>query len=152
MPRDLLEVDARVKEIRYSSRTRMNTDEFARKQMVRRAARRLLEKLPPELRDDEDVALLRSLGVEYDVTIVHLIHRTAAYDSHAMDAEFSRATVEENWKAGYDDAVRTLTHPKWTRRGRPKNGIQIFDLAQDKERDRDEAAETAAAHPTRRSA
>lgn len=152
MPRDLLEVDARAKEIRYSSRTRMNTDEFARKQIVRRAARRLLEKLPPELRDDEDVALLRSVGVEYDVTIVHLIHRTAAYDSHAMDAEFSRATVEENWKAGYDDAVRTLTHPKWTRRGRPKNGIQIFDLAQDHERDRDEAAETAPARPARRSA
>ncbi|MCY1664575.1 patatin-like phospholipase family protein [Rhizobium sp. SL86] len=152
MPRDMLEVDARVKEIRYSSRTRMNTDEFARKQIVRRAARRLLDKLPPELRDDEDVALLRSIGLEYDVTIVHLIHRTAAYDSHAMDAEFSRATVEENWKAGYDDAVRTLTHPKWTRRGRPKNGIQIFDLAQDNERDRDEATETAPARPARRSA
>lgn len=131
MPNDLLEVDARSKEIRYSSRTRMNTDEFARKQMFRRAAHRLLEKLAPELTDDEDAALLRSVGVEYDVTIVHLIHRAAAYDSHAMDAEFSRSTVEENWKAGYDDAVRTLTHPKWKRRGKPKNGIQIFDLVQD---------------------
>lgn len=135
MPRDLLEVDARAKEIRYSSRTRMNTDEFARKQAIRRAARRLLEKLPPELQDDEDAKLLRSIGVEYDVTLVHLIHRSAAYDSHAMDAEFSRVTVEENWKAGYDDAVRTLTHPKWMKRGRPRNGIQIFDLAQDTARD-----------------
>ncbi|OHV80551.1 hypothetical protein LCM4579_21335 [Ensifer sp. LCM 4579] len=130
MPRDLMEVDARSKEIRYSSRTRMNTDEFARKQILRRAARRLLDKLAPDLPDDEDAALLRSVGIEYDVTIVHLIHRAAAYDSHAMDAEFSRSTVEENWKSGYDDAVRTLTHPKWTRRGKPENGIQIFDLAQ----------------------
>lgn len=135
MPRDLLEVDARVKEIRYSSRTRMNTDEFARKQIFRRAARRLLEKLPPELRDDEDVKLLRSVGIEYDVTLVHLIHRSAAYDSHAMDAEFSRASVEANWKAGYDDAMHTLNHPKWKKRGRPKDGIQIFDLAQDRPRD-----------------
>ncbi|ASY64877.1 Ferredoxin reductase [Sinorhizobium sojae CCBAU 05684] len=50
IPRDLLEVDARSKEIRYSSRTRMNTDEFARRQILRRAARRLLEKLAPDLR------------------------------------------------------------------------------------------------------
>ncbi|WP_377296016.1 DUF3734 domain-containing protein [Rhizobium sp. SGZ-381] len=135
MPRDLMEVDARIKEIRYSSRTRMNTDEFARKQIFRRAARRLLEKLPPELHDDEDVKLLRSVGIEYDVTLVHLIHRSAAYDSHAMDAEFSRASVEANWKAGYDDVMHTLKHPKWTRRGRPKDGIQIFDLAQDRQRD-----------------
>ena len=132
MPKDLLEVDARSKEIRYSSRTRMNTDEFARKQILRRAARRLLEKLPAELHDDEDAELLRSVGIEYDVNLVHLIHRTAAFDSHAMDAEFSRASVEQNWKAGYDDVVRTLNHPRWKHRGRPKNGIQIFDLAQDK--------------------
>ncbi|MCO5733152.1 patatin-like phospholipase family protein [Rhizobium sp. SSA_523] len=152
MPRDMLEVDARIKEIRYSSRTRMNTDEFARKQVFRRAARRLLQKLPPELQDDEDAAFLRSVGVEYDVTLVHLIHRSAAYSSHAMDAEFSRATIEENWRAGYDDVVRTLTHPKWTRRGRPRNGIQIFDLAQDTARDRDEAADSVEARPTRKSA
>lgn len=132
LPRDLLEVDARVKEIRYSSRTRMNTDEFARKQILRRAARRLLEKLPPELQDDEAAVLLRAVGTDYDVTLVHLIHRPETFDSHAMDAEFSRATVESNWKAGYDDAMHTLTHSKWKHRRRPKNGIQIFDLARDK--------------------
>jgi NTE family protein len=134
LPRDLLGVDARAKEIRYSSRTRMNTDEFARKQILRRAARRLLEKMPPELQDDEDAALLRSAGVEYDVTLVHLIHRAASFDSHAMDAEFSRVSVEENWKAGYEDALHTLKHPKWKNRGRPKDGIQIFDLAREQSR------------------
>lgn len=132
MPRDLFEVEARTKEIRYSSRTRMNTDEFARKQIVRRAARRLLEKLPPELQDDEDAVLLRSIGVEYDVTIVHLIHRRAAEAFHAMDAEFSRASIDGHWQAGYDDAMYTLNHQKWKNRGRPKDGIQIFDLAVDR--------------------
>ena len=141
MPRDMLEVDSRTKEIRYSSRTRMNTDDFTRKQLVRRAAKRLLEKLPPELQDDQDAKLLRSIGIEYDVTIVHLIHRLAAFDSHAMDAEFSRASVEENWKAGYDDAIFTLQHPKWRGRGRPENGIQIFDLA--RERAREDLSSTA---------
>lgn len=132
MPRDQFEVESRVKEIRYSSRTRMNTDDFARKQMVRRAAKRLLEKLPPELLDDEDAKILRSIGQEYDVTIVHLIHRRAAYATHAMDVEFSRRSINEHWQAGFDDVTYTLNHSKWRNRGRPKDGIQIFDLARER--------------------
>jgi NTE family protein len=132
MPRDQFEVESRVKEIRYSSRTRMNTDEFARKQVVRRAAKRLLEKLPPEFLDDEDARILRSIGQEYDVTIVHLIHRRAAYATHAMDVEFSRRSINEHWQAGYDDVSYTLNHSKWRNRGRPKDGIQIFDLARER--------------------
>lgn len=131
MPKDHFEVESRMKEIRYSSRTRMNTDEFARRQVLRRAVKRLLDKLPPELDDDEDAELLRSVGIEYDVTLVHLIHRRAAHAFHAMDAEFSRASIEEHWKAGYDDVMATLGHEHWKRRGRPRNGIEIFDLAND---------------------
>jgi NTE family protein len=132
MPRDQFEVESRIKEIRYSSRTRMNTDDFARRQIVRRAAKRLLERLPPEFQDDEDAKILRSIGHEYDVTIVHLIHRRASHATHAMDVEFSRRSIEEHWKAGYDDAAYTLKHPKWRNRGRPKDGIQTFDLARER--------------------
>ncbi|MGF0537180.1 DUF3734 domain-containing protein [Agrobacterium sp. ES01] len=129
MPKDQLEVESRTKEIRYSSRTRMNTNEFAKKQLARRAANRLLDKLPAEFEDDDDVRLLRSLGIDYDVTIVHLIHRRAAASFHASDAEFSRASITDHWKAGYDNVMTTLKHPRWKGRGRPKDGIQIFDLA-----------------------
>lgn len=132
MPKDQFEVESRTKEIRFSSRTRMNTDEFARRQIVRRAAKRLLDKLPPEFQEDEDAKILRAIGHEYDVTIVHLIHRRAAHATHAMDAEFSRTSVNEHWKAGYDDVSYTLKHPKWRGRGRPKDGVQIFDLTRDR--------------------
>ncbi|MCC8931256.1 DUF3734 domain-containing protein [Rhizobium sp. 'Codium 1'] len=132
MPRDQFEVESRIKEIRYSSRTRMNTDDFARRQIVRRAAKRLLERLPPEFQDDEDARILRSIGYEYDVTIVHLIHRRASHATHAMDVDFSRLSIEDHWKAGYDDATYTLKHPTWRDRGRPKDGIQTFDLARER--------------------
>lgn len=133
LPTNQSEVESRTKEIRYSSRTRMNTDEFARRQVVRRAAKRLLDQLPPELQDNEDAKVLRSIGHEYDVTIVHLIHRRAAHATHASDAEFSRTTVNEHWKAGYDDVSYTLKHPKWRNRSRPKDGVQIFDLAKERQ-------------------
>lgn len=132
MPKDQFEVESRTKEIRFSSRTRMNTDEFAQRQVVRRAAKRLLDKLPPEFKDDEDAKILRSIGHEYDVTIVHLIHRRAAHATHSMDAEFSRKSVSEHWQAGYDDVSYTLKHPKWRNRSQPKDGVQIFDLTRER--------------------
>jgi NTE family protein len=132
MPKDQFEVESRTKEIRFSSRTRMNTDEFAKRQVVRRAAKRLMDKLPPEFQEDDDAKILRSIGHEYDVTIVHLIHRRAAHATHAMDAEFSRMSVNEHWKAGYDDVSYTLKHPKWRNRSRPKDGVQTFDLTRER--------------------
>src|SRR5262250_1310977 len=58
MPGNLSEVAMRQKEIQYSSRTRANTDKFKQIQGLRGALARLLERLPPELRDGEDAALL----------------------------------------------------------------------------------------------
>src|ERR1700678_4328106 len=60
MPQGLPDVVQREKEIRYSSRTRLNTDFFMELQAMRRAACRLLEKLPPELHDDPDVKILEA--------------------------------------------------------------------------------------------
>jgi len=39
--------------------------------------------------------------------------------------------VEEHWQAGRDDVRRTLRHPKWRRRERPKEGVLVLDLAGD---------------------
>ncbi|MCW0000562.1 patatin-like phospholipase family protein [Pararhizobium sp. YC-54] len=130
LPRDLFDVEAREKEIRFSSRTRLNTDQFRKLQSVRMAAKRLMEKLPPELKDDPDARLLERIGNDCAVTMVHLIYRHAAYESGSKDYEFSRLSVEEHWKAGHDDVVETLSHPDWLNRTRPTNGIRVFDLAE----------------------
>ena len=130
LPRDLFDVEAREKEIRFSSRTRLNTDQFRKLQSVRMAAKRLMEKLPPELKDDPDAKILERIGNDCAVTMVHLIYRNAAYETGSKDYEFSRLSVEEHWKAGHDDVVETLNHPDWRNRTRPTNGIRVFDLAE----------------------
>ncbi len=76
MPRNLLEAAEREKDIRYSSRTRFNTDEVKRRQAVTRAATRLLKKLPPQLRDDPDLAELQRQGCGAALTLVHFIYKT----------------------------------------------------------------------------
>ncbi len=127
MPSDMSDVAAREKEIRFSSRTRMNTDVAGEKIMLRKALARLLAKLPPELGDDPDARLLRQQPDLNSVTIVHLIYRRQDYETHSMDNEFSRLTMEEHWKAGYDDVMQTLQCSGWVNRTIPDHGFVTID-------------------------
>jgi NTE family protein len=131
LPQTLGEVAEREKEIRYSSRTRMNTDTFRELQTLRRAARRLYRKLPQALKDDPDALYLEGCGCDAAITIVHLIHRTAAFESQSKDYEFSRLSVEEHWEAGRNDVRRTMRHKDWTSRAKPTEGVTVFDLTKE---------------------
>lgn len=130
MPKNLLEVAERDKDIRYSSRTRLNTDYFRYMQTMRRALHRVLQKLPEELNDHPDVQLLREATCDAAVTIVHLIHRRKNYESQSKDYEFSRRSVEDHWAAGREDVVNTFKNERWKRRVKPTEDVEVFDLAQ----------------------
>lgn len=131
IPRDMSDVLAREKEIRFSSRTRLNTNEAARYERQQKALRRLLDKLPPEFADDSDVKYLRSRDDRGAITAVHLIYARKPYETHAMDNEFSRLTMEEHWRAGYDDVTRTFASPQWKNRMIPGDGFVSIDYRRD---------------------
>jgi NTE family protein len=131
IPRTLFDVQEREKEIRYSSRTRLNTDFFRRVQSMRRAVRRLESVVPDEIKSGFDWKVLSSFSCNAAVTIVHLIHRRAAYSTQSNDYEFSRYTVNEHWRAGAEDVERTLSNPEWINRERPKNGVLVLDCTKD---------------------
>jgi NTE family protein len=130
-PSDLTEVAARTKEIQYSSRTRLSTDVLKHRQKIRHMVGSLLDKLPPELRNEPEVDFLRPLCTEKVVSMIHLIYRTRDYENQAKDYEFSRGTMREHWDAGYHDAVRTLRHPEVLERPDPLECVRTFDLGQD---------------------
>ena len=62
---------------------------------------------------------------------VQLIYRSKRYEGGSKDYEFSRLSMEEHWRAGYHDAVRTLRHPEALQRPRNQEGVSTFDLAVD---------------------
>ncbi|WP_119392904.1 DUF3734 domain-containing protein [Taklimakanibacter lacteus] len=128
LPRNLLDAVEREKEIRYSSRTRLNTDMAAKRHELRCALKRLLHKLPEKLRNDPDTLRLARVEDEPAVTIVHLIYRERAYETHARDYEFSRLSVEEHWEQGRRDVFATLAHDSWKNRGTPEEGVTVLDL------------------------
>ena len=127
-PRNLLEAKTRQKEIRYSSRTRMATDQFKKKQLLRRAAAKLLANMPPELLQTPEADVLAAEADEKVYNLIQLIYRAKNYEGNAKDYEFSRRTMEEHWRSGHNDAVRTLRHPEVLQRPNGSDGVFTFDL------------------------
>jgi NTE family protein len=131
LPCNLIEADTRQKEIRYSSRTRLATNQFKKKQLLRRAAGRLLAKIPKELLQTPEAEMLSLEADEKVYNLIQLIYRTRNYEGNSKDYEFSRGTMEEHWRSGYNDAVRTLRHPEVLQRPQGMDGVFTFDLAVD---------------------
>lgn len=132
LPTTLAEVIEREKDIRFSSRTRLNTTNEIDRQVIAQAAQRLIAKLPPALRDDPDVrALSRVLG-QSAVDVVHLIYRSKHYESLSKDYEFSRLSMQEHWEAGRADMAHTLHDPRWVNHERSATGVHVFDLTSDR--------------------
>jgi NTE family protein len=131
MPATLAEVTEREKDIRYSSRTRLNTTNELDRQVIAQAARRLIAKLPPALRDDPDLRALTRVRCETAVDVVHLIYRSKHYETQSKDYEFSRLSMQEHWNAGRADMAHSLHDPRWTDRERAATGVHVFDLTSD---------------------
>src|SRR5882672_5178293 len=128
LPRDMIEVDTRQKEIRYSSRTRAGTTTFRKMQALRRAAAKLLEQMLPELRQTPEAELLAEAADTKVYNIIHLIYHARNYEGASKDFEFSRRTMEEHWQTGYSDMDRTLRHPEVLQRPQSADGVFVFDL------------------------
>jgi NTE family protein len=129
-PRDMIEVDVRMKDIRYSSRTRMGTDQFRKVQSLRRALAKLLAEVRPEVRQTPEAELLAAEADEKVYNIIQMIYRSRSYEGASKDYEFSRRTMDEHWKAGYSDMQRTLAYPEVLQRPTSPDGVFTFDLKQ----------------------
>ena len=129
-PSSFLEAAEREKDIRYSSRTRLNTDIMKRQQQIGAAALRLAEALPAVWRKNPDLAFLASQACVNALTIVHLIYKSKHSIFNSKDYDFSRPIVASHWAAGLQDAEAALSDPDWRSRGSPKPGsVRIFDHA-----------------------
>lgn len=128
LPHDMIDVDVRQKDIRYSSRTRASTDQFRRMQSVRRAAAKLLDSMRPELRQTTEAELLAQEADSKVYNIIHLIYRAQNYEGSSKDYEFSRHSMEEHWSSGYSDMTRTLAYPEVLQRPQSADGVFTFDL------------------------
>jgi NTE family protein len=128
LPRQMPEVLTRHKEIMYSSRTRQNTDAFARTHTMKMRLAEALKRLPDEALRPGEKEFIAECSNASVVNIVHLIYQHKNYESHAQDYEFSFASMREHWESGYEDTLRTLRHPEWLERSKITRGVTVHDL------------------------
>src|ERR1700738_3385886 len=131
LPVSLLETAEREKDIRYSSRTRMNTDKNREVHNARNALRDLMGQLPDYLKNDPSVELLRKASRENTVTVVHLIYRSKNYESSSKDYDFSRVGMVEHWGAGERDVYLSMRHKDWLEGPQFGETMVTYDLTGD---------------------
>jgi NTE family protein len=128
LPVSLLEAAEREKDIRFSSRTRMNTDKNRQLHNARKALRELIGKLPDDLKGDPSVEILCEAAKESTVTVVHLIYRSKNYESSSKDYDFSRVGMVEHWGAGVRDVHLSMRHKDWLERPQSGETMMTYDL------------------------
>jgi NTE family protein len=63
------------------------------------------------------------------IAIVHLVNRRSSHSAQWKDCEFSRATVNELWEAGRNDAHYAAANREWITPRDPWDGMRIHELA-----------------------
>jgi NTE family protein len=122
------DVLTRHKEIMYSSRTRQNTDAFARRHNLEMHLLDALKRVPPDLLKPGEKELVAEQSKAAVVNIIQLIYQHKGYEGYARDYEFSGTSMRDHWDSGYEDTQRTLRHPKWLERSSVTRGVTLHDL------------------------
>jgi NTE family protein len=131
LPTDLAEAAEREKDVRYSSRTRVNTEVFQQKHDVRHAINELFKLLPKEIADSEQGKRLYELGCVTEIDIVQLIYRPFEPQGAFKDFEFSRDAMNVRWRQGLSDAETTLNAAPWLAPKSGEVGVRVFDVMHD---------------------
>jgi NTE family protein len=128
MPRDMACVATRMKDIHFSSRTRAATDSFKASQKLRAAFHDLLKQMPTDLAATPEAQLLAQASDPAVYNIVQLIYHSPTYERESKDYEFSRSTMSDHWRSGYENACTTLVQPEVLTPPSEAAGIAIYDF------------------------
>ncbi|MDB5375353.1 MAG: Patatin-like phospholipase [Belnapia sp.] len=133
LPRDMEDVMGREKDIRFSSRTRMNTDAFTRQRHWQVQLRQALAKVPEAALTDAEKAMRERLATLPQLAILQLVYQAKAYEGQSKDYEFGPETMREHWASGYEDTKRTLARRDWLVLPPEDPGIVTHDLHREAE-------------------
>lgn len=131
LPENFADVTERLKDIQYSSRTRLVTDTMKSRQDTRRLLKKLLDKIPSEKHDAICTEALKLVD-DAKVNIVHLIYDDKDHQTYFKDYEFSQATMLDHWQSGLDDIKHSLTQDAWFKLPSDERGFITNDIHRSK--------------------
>jgi NTE family protein len=128
LPKNLDQVQERVKDIQFQSKARFSAAQVREIEAMRSTLADVLGRLPADLRSDPQVQKLEEISRRGAMSLIHLVNRHDTKSSDFKDYEFSRATVDELWQAGRADIQRVLKQPDTCRITDLGNGVRILDI------------------------
>lgn len=145
VPGSMSEVYDRMKDIRYSSRTRMMTDHLRWTQYLRHMLGNLLDEIPADCRaDDPWCRIAQDLASNKRYNVIHLIYRNKPYERHYKDFQFGLASMRQHWNSGLDDIRATLSQPDRLAMPQNASGFVTHDIHREEIEQLMSAAERAA--------
>ncbi|MFM0101309.1 patatin-like phospholipase family protein [Paraburkholderia nemoris] len=131
VPDNITDVQGRMKDIQYSSRTRLVTDMLQRSQRFRHVLREVLDRVPADQRDDPWCKLADDLSCSKRYNVIHLIYRQKEYEGHFKDFQFGLSTMREHWSSGLEDIRQSLAQPDWLDMPDNDAGFVTHDIHRD---------------------
>ncbi|WP_153136484.1 DUF3734 domain-containing protein [Paraburkholderia agricolaris] len=131
VPDNITDVQGRMKDIQYSSRTRLVTDMLQRSQRFRHVLREVLDRVPSDQRDDPWCKLAEDLSCSKRYNVIHLIYRQKEYEGHFKDFQFGLSTMREHWSSGLEDIRHSLAQPDWLDMPDNDAGFVTHDIHRD---------------------
>ncbi|PLC52173.1 hypothetical protein CR155_19190 [Pollutimonas nitritireducens] len=130
VPTNMSEVSDRIKDIQYSSRTRLVTEQLRWSQYLRHTLMSMLEDIPAEVRDSKKAyyRLVEDLACSKRYNVIHLIYRNKPYEQHYKDYQFGLAAMREHWEGGQEDIRSTLQEPDRLAMPKDVSGFVTHDV------------------------
>jgi NTE family protein len=129
LPTDIFQVNERLKDIQFSSRTRTVTNAVDMAQKMRRVWFDTIARIPEKVRANDpwfDEMMRHMMGARYNV--IHLIYQNKHSEGHYKDYEFSAETMAQHWKTGLHDMHETLEHPQCLAMPNEGENFVTFDV------------------------
>jgi NTE family protein len=132
LPVNMGEVTDRMKDIQYSSRTRLITEHLRWTQHLRHMLRNVLQHVPPEARQSDPYCrLAEQFSSSKRYNVLHLIYRDQPYDQHYKDYQFGLPSMRQRWSAGLQDIRETLARPGFLDMPDNDSGFVTHDVHRD---------------------
>lgn len=127
-PRSIPQVETRHKDIAYGTRAKEHIQAYSRTHNLRRALHALYDRLPDDLRKDQELRALVEQACHTTMHIVQLIYPARDWELALKDIDFSRSAIEDRWARGYRDVARMIEWCPWEKAVPPHTGVVVHNL------------------------
>jgi NTE family protein len=127
-PQSLWDINARLKDIQFSSRA---DSHMARQQQIhklRHIIREMGKLMPPAVRDKAEMKELSAWGCGTTMHVVRMLAPRIEGEDGSKDIDFTARGIRTRWEAGYHDAQRAIAAAPWAEPTDPRDGLVIHNF------------------------